>query len=611
MATRLWPESWPTDHPDYPRRRMQRRTWRSLDGPWEFAVQAGAEHPSDIASWDREILVPFAPESRASGIDDRTLGPDFWYRRTVDYTRGDDVRLLLHFGAVDYRARVWVDGRFVGRHEGGFTPFSFDITDALKDRDRHEIALWARDDPQGLAQPRGKQDWQDEPHSIWYPRTSGIWQTVWLEEVPRRRLEDVQFTPQLERWAVRFEARLHDPIPSAPLHLRLRLSVGDRMLADDHYQVTESEVHRTIALADPGIDDSRNELLWSPESPTLIRAEIWLLDGDTVIDEVRSYTAMRRVALQRGRILLNNRPYPMRLVLDQGYWPDTLMTPPDEDAIIRDIELAKAAGFNGVRKHQKIEDPRFLYWADVLGLLVWEEMPSAYRFTPDSVERLTREWVEVIARDIGHPCIVVWVPFNESWGVPDLPNVQTHRSFVQALYHLTHTLDPSRPVVGNDGWESTATDILTIHDYESDPARLLARYSGSNGGDLPDAVRTAIPAGRLITLDEHPHEGQPLVLSEFGGIACRTTGEADRAWGYSVTASPAELRAAYEQLLASVNEVPAFAGFCYTQLTDTFQEANGLFTARREPKFDLQAMYRATRGFRHPASEMPVDAAGA
>src|SRR5918993_4059631 len=235
MAPPLWNESWPTDHPDYPRRRMQRREWESLNGPWQFAVGNGALHPSSIASWDREIVVPFAPESAASGIDDRTLGPDVWYRRTIEYSRREDVRLLLHFGAVDYQARVWVDGRFVGRHEGGHTPFTFEITDALKNRDHHEIAVWAHDDPQGLAQPRGKQDWQDEPHSIWYPRTSGIWQTVWLEEVPRRRLEDVQFTPQLERWAVRFEARLHDPIPSGPLHLRLRLSVGDRMLADDRY----------------------------------------------------------------------------------------------------------------------------------------------------------------------------------------------------------------------------------------------------------------------------------------------------------------------------------------------------------------------------------------
>ncbi|MGC5170517.1 glycoside hydrolase family 2 TIM barrel-domain containing protein [Microbacterium sp. DT81.1] len=609
MAPSLWPETWPTDHPDYPRRRMQRREWQSLNGIWEFAVAGGVEHPSAIPAWDRQIIVPFAPESVASGIDDRTLGADVWYRREIEYTRRENVRLLLHFGAVDYRARVWVDGRFVGQHEGGHTPFWFDITDALKkNREVHEIAVWAHDEPQGLAQPRGKQDWQDEPHSIWYPRTTGIWQTVWLEEVPSRRLSDVRLTSHLDRWTLGFEARLYGPDRGEDLRVRLRLSVGDRLLADDLYDVQEEEVHRRVALADPGIDDSRNELLWSPDSPTLIRAEVWLLDGDQVMDEIRSYTAMRGVNLQRGRMLLNNRPYPMRLVLDQGYWPDTLMTPPSEEALIRDIELTKAAGFNGVRKHQKVEDPRYLYWADVLGLLVWEEMPSAYRFTRDSVERLTREWVEVIDRDSGHPCIVVWVPFNESWGVPDLPNVEKHRSFVQSLYHLTRTLDPSRPVVGNDGWESTATDILTIHDYESDPARLLARYARTPGGGLPEALRSAFPAGRVITLDEHPHDGQPVVLSEFGGIACRTTDEPGGAWGYSVTGSSQELRATYEQLLSAVHESEMFAGFCYTQLTDTFQEANGLFTAQREPKFDIRAMHRATRGVRQHPAEVPVEA---
>jgi beta-galactosidase/beta-glucuronidase len=609
MATRLWPEDWPTDHPDYPRRLMQRRNWTSLNGPWELAVGGGAEHPDEIAAWDRTIIVPFAPESRASGIDDRTLGPDLWYRRMFDYTRRDDTRLLLHFGAVDYVAQVWVDGRFVGRHEGGFTPFSFDITDELKNRSAHQVAVWAHDDPQGLAQPRGKQDWQDDPHSIWYPRTSGIWQTVWLEEVPRRGLADLRLLPHLERWAIAVEAWIADGEPPAELQVRVRLSIGDRILADDTYRMTDVSLHRSISLEDPGIDDSRNGLLWSPESPTLIRAEIWVLDGERVIDEVRSYTAMRGISLRRGRVLLNNRPYPMRLVLDQGYWPDTLMTPPSEEAIIRDVELAKAAGFNGVRKHQKIEDPRFLYWADVLGLLVWEEMPSAYRFTRDSVERMTREWVDVLDRDVAHPCIVVWVPFNESWGVPDLPNVETHRSFVQALYHLTHALDPSRPVVGNDGWESTATDILTIHDYDDDPARLIARYTTMRGTALPEALGKALAGGRMVTLDEHPARGQPLVLSEFGGIACRESDEgADGAWGYSVTESSDELRVAYQRLLAAVHRLDAFAGFCYTQLTDTFQEANGLFTADRRPKFALEAMSRATWGLRPSSPEVHIDA---
>jgi beta-galactosidase/beta-glucuronidase len=235
-------------------------------------------------------------------------------------------------------------------------------------------------------------------------------------------------------------------------------------------------VHRRIALSDPGIDDYRNELLWSPETPTLIQAEIELWgDRGEQLDKVESYTALRSIAVQRDRVLLNGRPYEMRLVLDQGYWPDGGLTAPDDAALRRDVELAKAMGFNGARKHQKLEDPRYLYWADHLGLLVWGEMPSAYRFTKVSVERVTREWLAAIDRDYSHPCVVAWVPFNESWGVPNLPESPRERHYVQGLYHLTKTLDSTRPVIGNDGWESVATDIIGIHDYDSDPTRIARR----------------------------------------------------------------------------------------------------------------------------------------
>jgi beta-galactosidase/beta-glucuronidase len=327
-----------------------------------------------------------------------------------------------------------------------------------------------------------------------------------------------------------------------------------------------------------------------------------------VIDEVRSYTALRGVALDRGRFLLNNRPYTLRLVLDQGYWPDTLMTPPSEDAIIRDIELVKAAGFNGVRKHQKIEDPRFLYLADRMGLLVWEEMPSTYRFTRQSVQRTTREWMEVLERDLGHPCIVAWVPYNESWGVPNLPSNPAHRDAVEALFRLTKTLDPSRPVVGNDGWEASATDIIGIHDYDDQPQRLLDRYHGTES-PIADVLASGWPGGRVLTLTDHPHRGQPIVLSEFGGIAhadARGGAAEPGKWGYSTVTSAEDLERRYGALLDAVNRVEAFAGFCYTQFTDTFQEANGLFYADRTPKFPLEAMHRHTRQGAGQPHEVPL-----
>ena len=601
-------EAWPTDTPDYPRRLCQRETWINLNGPWRFHIdrEGRASHPRQITEWEHQIEVPYAPESELSGIADTGFHSHVWYEREFELERGDGGPVRIHFGAVDYRARVWVNDVLVGEHEGGHTPFSFDIADALVG-DVQRVTVWAQDDPQGLDQPRGKQDWKLEPHSIWYPRTTGIWQTVWVEELPRVYLARLELSPHMERWEIGCEAVVVGR-DSLPIELRLRLSIGDRVLAEDRYAIVENEVHRRVALSDPGIDDYRNELLWSPKRPVLIDAEIELWIGDRLLDRVRSYTAIRAISLDRGRMLLNGRPYMMRMVLDQGYWPDSLMTPPSEEAIIRDIELVKAAGFNGVRKHQKIEDPRYLYWADKLGLLVWEEMPSAYRFTEESVRRLTREWMEVIERDISHPCIVTWVPFNESWGVPNLPTSREQRDAVQAMYFLTRTLDPSRPVIGNDGWESSATDIVGIHDYDEDPVRFSKRYQSDGTGTarISDLLVNGWPGGRVLTLAEHPHAGQPVMLTEFGGIAHVADGGAEGTWGYSVGTSSYDLMARYQAILEAVHGVGAFAGFCYTQFTDTFQESNGLFTAEREPKFALNAMEVATRGRRLTPTEVQV-----
>src|SRR3712207_2228197 len=390
-----------------------------------------------------------------------------------------------------------------------------------------------------------------DPHSIWYPRTTGIWQTVWLEAVPATSIGLLRLTSNLENWEIGLQAILEGERRD-DLRLHVRLTVGDLVLADDIYAVVAGEVHRRIALSDPGIDDYRNELLWSPRSPTLIQAHLELLGpGGELIDMVQSYTALRSMGVQGDRFVLNGRPYTLRLVLDQGYWPETGLSAPDDNALRRDVELAKAMGFNGVRKHQKIEDPRYLYWADTLGLLVWEEMPSAYRFNKPSVERLTHAWTEVIDRDYSHPCIVAWVPFNESWGVPNLPDIRAQRHYVQALYHLTHTLDATRPVIGNDGWESVATDIIGIHDYDDDPEDLALRYeSDAVLGQLFTRER---PGGRLLTLEGHPHAGQPIVLTEFGGIAFSEN--RNKTWGYTRSASAEEFARQYSELLAVVRSL--------------------------------------------------------
>ncbi len=585
----------------YPRPQLVRDRWLSLNGAWDFAIDADGlwTLPGEVR-WSSAINVPFAPEAPASGIGDTSFYRACWYRRAVTLPDSHaDTRLLLHFGAVDYCASVWVNGQLAGCHRGGYTPFSFDITPLVNENGPVEIIVRAEDDPQDLAKPRGKQDWQLHPHSIWYPRTTGIWQTVWIERVPTTSIGWITWTPNLERWEIGFGSALFGARRDG-LRLRVLLECGQEIIADDTYRVVNGEVHRRIALSDPGVDDYRNELLWSPDSPTLITAklELWGERGD-LIDRVSSYTALRSIATQRDRIVLNNRPYFLRMVLDQGYWPEGGQTAPSDAHLRTDVELAKRMGFNGVRKHQKLEDPRYLYWADTLGLLVWGEMPSAYRFRPDSVERVTAEWTAAIERDSSHPCIVAWVPINESWGVPNLPDNPPERHYVQALYHLTRTLDPTRPVIGNDGWESVATDIVGIHDYDPDPDRIQRRYHGDR--EVPRIFRRERPGGRLLVLGADTQAELPIVLSEFGGIALNPSGAA---WGYSRAQTVDEFARRFESLMRAVHSVGLFSGFCYTQFADTYQEVNGLLTADRRPKIPLARIAAATRA-EHP---MPIPA---
>jgi beta-galactosidase/beta-glucuronidase len=591
------------DRGRHPRPQLQRAHWRSLDGTWDFAFDPAAAHQlPDTVVFDRKIEVPFAPESRASGIGDTGYHNVLWYHRRVKLDaremQGD---LMLHFGAVDYHARVWVNDHLVAEHTGGHTPFSVAIGALRGRQNQFDLTVRAQDDPHDLAKPRGKQDWLADPHEIWYPRTSGIWQTVWLEAVPSLRIERLRWTPHLEDWSIGVEASLSMP-PENGTSLRVVLYHEGVVLADDRYLFTGSDIARSIALSDPGIEDYRNHLLWSPANPTILEADVELLQGDQVIDSVWSYTALRSTGVQGNRFMLNGRPYYLRMVLDQGYWPESLLTPTGTDALRRDAELALELGFNGVRKHQKLEDPRWLYWCDRLGLLVWAEMPSPYRFTQLAVERLVSEWIEVLARDASHPCIAAWVPLNESWGVPDLPTNPAHREYVRALYSLTKTLDPSRPVVGNDGWEHVATDIVTIHDYASNARVLSERYA------TPETVRTVLerqqPGGHALTLHGFTLEEHPVVLSEFGGIALVPEGE--RGWGYSSVHTPEQLHAVYGKLMNAVHGARGLAGFCFTQLTDTFQEKNGLAFADRTPKVDPAIISAITRG-RRRAQAMDVD----
>ncbi len=596
----------------YPRPLLQRDHWTCLNGPWQFALDDDRQwRTPDQIKWNKTIQVPFTVETPASGIGDDNFHPSVWYRRTFQAPpRSESQRLILHFEAVDDQAEAWVNGRLACRHEGGYTPFCADITDLLTDAKEQEITLHAEDDPFDMNKPRGKQDWQRNPHSIWYPRTTGIWQTVWLEVRPGTHIADLQWTSDVPHWRIRLQAHLAGRVPlvelpadkkknqASALRLRVRLSFHDKILAEDEYAITSPLIDRHIDLPDGGI---ARDMEWHPDHPHLIDAELDLLDADgRPLDHIRSYTAMRSVEARGGQFLLNGLPVTLHLVLDQGYWPDTGLTAPDDQALKRDVELIKQMGFNGARLHQKIENRRFLYWADQLGLMIWGEMPSAYAFSPRTAARVTRQWIEAIQRDRSHPCIIVWVPINESWGVPDLPDCPEQRDFIRALYHLTRSIDPSRPISGNDGWMMAETDLICIHDYHHDPRTLQRRYQSKIGHEHKLVQRLAHlqPAGRPLFLEGFHFRGQPLILSEFGGIAFAKGGGS---WGYSRADSAKDLEGRYGRLLVAVRSARNLAGFCYTQFTDTYQEANGLLNMDRTPKFPLEQMAVATRGAHSPA----------
>ncbi len=571
----------------YPRPQLVRESWLDLSGEWQFAYDD--EDEGIAAEWhrrevplDRTITVPFPPESKLSGVGDTSYHPVMWYRRDVRPPALEPgQRLLLHFGAVDYRATVWADGARVGEHTGGHTPFTCDVTDAATAGDAMVLVVRAEDQPRDVSQPRGKQDWQPEPHDIWYHRTSGIWQPVWLETVPATYVSELHWTPDLPGARVSAEVRLNR-VPTQPLTLHIRLSKGEKVLAEHTVSVTEQLTLTDISLPVLRHQRERNEVLWRPRQPNLVDATVELRDGGSVVDDVTSYLGLRSVAVEDGHLLVNGGRTYLRSVLAQGYWPESHLAAPDVAALRREAELVKELGFNGVRVHQKVEDPRFLHWCDRLGLLVWGEMPSALSFDSGAAERLTAEWLEVIRRDRSHPCVVTWVPFNESWGIDDMATDPVQRSFAVALYHLTKVVDPTRPVIGNDGWEHTETDIWSVHDYAPTGRRLRQRYGSRARAD--HMLREGQVNNRQIRLAGSADRGQPVMLTEFGGVRFDAGRGTSEGWGYSEVGSADALVERLRDLVEAVLDSPALTGFCYTQLTDTEQETNGLLTEAREPK---------------------------
>jgi beta-galactosidase/beta-glucuronidase len=526
-----------------------------------------------------KIQVPFTFESKLSGIGEPGFHDTVWYRRTFHVP--DDwagKRIHLHFGAVDYLASVWVNGELAATHEGGHTPFSTDITDALQPGD-NILVVKAEDFSLNLSLPRGKQYWQPKSHGIFYTRTTGIWQSVWMEAVDETHLTKVRMTPDIDKGELEIRTYVNGYSKDDSLALNVEVSFKGTPVMEDVYGLKAQEEVRTVVMQH--YNGFRRCHLWTPENPELYDIKFTLTKNGRIVDEVTSYFGMRKISVENGRLMLNNRFYYMRLVLDQGYFPDGNLTPPSDDAIKKDVELMKEMGFNGARKHQKLEDPRYHYWCDKLGLLVWSEAANAYQYSFEYVRRFTKEWQESIDRDYNHPCIVAWVPLNESWGVWDIKENEYQQQHALAMYHLTRSLDKSRLVVSNDGWEHMRTDLLTIHDYEASQEVLEERYRSAE-----NAIESIKAHSKRCFAGGMQYEGQPILVSEFGGISFKKSEW--EGWGYSGAENDedflAKLKAVVDPMLTS----PVIQGFCYTQLTDVEQEINGLVTYDRTPKVPLE-----------------------
>ena len=576
---------------EHPRPDFTRDTFFNLNGEWRFAFDDADTGLKD--GWQRPgtafpltITVPFAYQTKLSGLGPTDeIHPILWYRRSFELpAEMKGRRVLLRFGAVDYQCRVYVNGEMVGTHEGGYTPFSFDITEALIDGE-NDLCLRVVDEPD-FTHPRGKQYWDRGLMGCWYTPVSGIWQTVYLEAVGAYHLTQIHITPDIDRHMFTAEIAL-DHMPADGMALRLDVSFEGKPCRS----VTSTVSNRASSV--PVDLDVRGALdtvrLWSPEHPALYDVAVTLTKDGETLDRVRTYFGMRKVEVRDGWVYLNNCPIYQRLVLDQGYWPDSNITPPSDDAIRQDIEYTKALGYNGARKHQKLEDPRYYYWADRLGLLVWGEVPSPYDFTDEMVRGVADTLAAFIDRDFNHPCIITWVPLNESWGVRQIYIDKRQQSTGRMLYHLTKALDGTRLCSTNDGWEQVETDICALHDYAAEGEVIDAHFADRNAVEThacdwrPAFARGNAPTGR-----------EAFMVTEYGGIAFQNIGQQGElggmeTWGYhdKVTDEEAFFRR-FKAVTDAIRAIPYCQGYCYTQLTDVMQEINGLLTPAREPKVDVQ-----------------------
>lgn len=583
---------------EYPRPQFERNAWINLNGEWTYSFDfsgSGLEREwFKSTGFDQKIIVPFCPESKLSGVEYKDFINHMWYHRTISIPQDwANKQVLLNFGAVYYKSEIYIDGVFAARHFGGTSSFQVDITPYVKAGQTHNLVVYVESDVRSTHQPSGKQNLQFASYGCNYTRTTGIWQTVWMEAVHPEGLQSVQMIPDIDQQQLIIRPRFYKEL-GGKLEVTLK----------DNGKVVSKETVAANSLSTVILPVKKMKT-WSPENPFLYDVELRVIDkAGNVVDEVKSYAGMRKVHIEGKKIYLNNQPYYQRLVLDQGFYPDGIWTAPSDEALKKDIQLSMEAGFNGARLHQKVFEERFYYWADKLGYLTWGEA-SSWGMDCNDIEtarNFITEWTEIVERDRNHPSILIWTPTNEEFW-PD--RVQYPR-LMQDLYKLTKAIDPTRPFHGTSGGSHIATDIWTVHNYEQDPAKLKDLLY--NDGKLMEAPKWEIQLmpknigfnglkyTDQYTFPQYKHD-MPYLIDEFGGIKWNPSQQMESAqntsWGYGEP--PHSLEEFYARLEGLVNTVLSLSdhvwGYCYTQLTDVEQEQNGIYYYDRSPKFDMKRIH--------------------
>lgn len=566
---------------EYPREDAIRKSFISLDEKWDFDFD-----PNNVGhkekwfmehNFTKQIEVPFCPESKLSGICDTNYHDHVWYQKEISFPHlSEDERLILNFEGVDYYCEVFINSFMIGSHFGSAGCFKFDITDYLRN-DKNILTVYCFDPGKDTTILRGKQDWEEKSHIIWYTRTTGIYKPVWLQVVNKYHINHFYITTDINNLIVSVE--LESTLGEGTVEFKIADKNGKSLQFP--YEIKNCKQHFDLKLDEKFVDGR----LWDLENPNLFDLYIVLKDTKgKEVDEVKTYFGLREVSTKDTYVLLNGKKVYQKLVLNQSYFKDGILTPPSFKDMENDIMYMKEMGFNGCRIHQKVADPHFLYLCDKLGFLIWQECAAGYGYTNYSPRRLLNEWIDIVKNNFNHPCIICYTPLNESWGVEGIPESKQMQAHALSVYYLIKSLDQTRLVISNDGWEQCKTDLLTVHDYQhgktkDDPdfARFCRCLKERNSILSKECI------GRHIINPGYKDENQPILLTEFGGIAFIKDSHGN-CWGYTTCKDEEDYVNELKRIYKAIADSNCIRGICYTQLTDVEQEVNGLMTYERKFK---------------------------